>query len=206
MANPPTVFSKAHPNISIAPSISIQQAVTRLPAAPGGVYLFSKLSADFKGTGNLGTLYVDYFANSIHSSYSIGDSDESFGSSLTLTVTNVSAKNTQIASLNVMGNANEAGSALVNSSGFILNQYTNSASFTGPLFLDFATQSNDAYNISINLSSFIDGYNYGGASGLTSFDLVANTPEASTIVLFGTGILLMGLMGFRKWKGLLCRS
>jgi len=58
----------------------------------------------------------------------------------------------------------------------------------------------------MNLSSFIDGYNYGGASGLTSFDLVANTPEASTIVLFGTGILLMGLMGFRKWKGLLCRS
>ena len=207
MANPPAVFSNAHPNISIAPSISIQQTVTALPFAPPSASAISKLSADFTGTGNLATFYVNYFAGGIHNNYGIGDFDDAFNSNLTLTVTNVTAKNTQIASLNVMGNANEGGSAFVTSSGFILNRYTNSFPSTGPLLLDFATQSNDLYNISVDLSSFIySSRGNGGGTGLTSFDLIANTPEPSTWLLFGTGMALMGMIGLRSRKGLLTRA
>ena len=209
----PTEVLKTYPAQSTSPYISIAQTVTALSNAPlahSSSSANSVFSADFNGTGNLATFYVNYFAGGISSdphAEGDGDSDfDSFGSNLTLTVQNMTT-NTQIASLNVLGNSGEGGSAIINSSsGFILNQYTNEFSSTGPLFLDFATQSNALYQISGDLQSNMGGSPATGGTGLTTFDLVANTPEPSTIALFGTGILLMGFMGLRKQKGRLNKA
>ena len=206
----PTEILKTYPAQSTSPYISIAQTVTALVLAPHGASSASAnsaFSADFKGTGNVANLYVNYFAGGIlsdpHADFE-GDSDfDSFGSNLALTVKNMTT-NTLVGSLNLMGNANEAAGVEVGSSyGFSLNQFMNEYSSTGPLFLYFATQSSDVYQISGDMSSVMYGNPANGGTGLSTFDLVANTPEPSTWFLFGTGMALMGFMGLRKRKGLL---
>ena len=209
----PTEILRTYPAQSTSPYISIAQTVTALGLAPlssSSALANSVFSADFKGTGNVSNLYVNYFAGGILSDPHGFDSDanadfDSFGSNLVLTVKNLTT-NALVGSLNVMGNADEAGSAVVQSySGFILNQYTNGFSSTGPLFLYFVTQSTDSYQISGDMSSIIYGNPSKGGTGLSTFDLVANTPEPSTCFLFGTGMALLGFMGLGKRKGFLTK-
>ena len=206
----PTDILRPFPVASTSTNISIAQTVTALDIAPHATSFASAKSAftaDFKGTGNYATFYVNYFAGGIPPGYfdTDGDTDfDSFGSSLSLTVTNMTT-NTQVGNLIVNGNNNEGGEALVYGSyGFSPQniQYLGSSS-TGPLFLDFATQSKDVYQISGDMSSFMSGNTANGGTGLSTFDLVANTPEPSTLFLFGTGMLLLGFMGHRNRKGLL---
>lgn len=68
----------------------------------------------------------------------------------------------------------------------------------GLFFLYLATQSNDVYTISADLGTNLIASHNGSISGLTNFQLVANTPEPSTIALFGTGILLMTFIARKK--------
>lgn len=200
-------------------NISIAQTVTALGLAPlssSSAFANSAFSADFKGTGNVANLYVNYFAGGVisapHYSSNSPPLFPSFGSNLVLTVKNLTT-NTLLGSLDVMGNAGKIGEAQVISySGFSLfdqynigSPYTNGTSSTGPLFLYFATQSTDSYQISGDMSSVMYGNPSTGGTGLSTFDLVANTPEPSTWFLFGTGMILLGLMGHRNRKGLLTK-
>ena len=206
----PTDILRPFPVASTSTNISIAQTVTALGLAPlahSFARANSAFSADFKGTGNYATFYVNYFAGGITTlPHHDGDFDfDSFSGSLVLTVTNMTT-HAQLGFLDVNGNNNEGGEAfLVSSSGF--SQFPNPPGLSSgysssgfPFFTDFATQSNDLYQISGDMSSSMYGSPSTGGTGLSTFDLVANTPEPSTLALFGTGILLMGVMVSQRRK------
>ena len=159
----PTDILRPFPVASTSTNISIAQTVTALGLAPlahSSANANSAFSADFKGTGNYATFYVNYFAGGITTlPHHDRDFDfDSFNSMLILTVTNMTT-HTQVGFLNLIGNANEGGETIVmNSSGF--SQFPNplglSSNYTSsgfPFFTDFATQSNDLYQISGDMSS-----------------------------------------------------
>jgi len=173
---------------SISPVLSITQGLTS-PGLESTVAASSNFNVSFLGTGNRATFYVDYFPGTLTGS-------SGFNSSLSLTVTNTSTNST-LASLDASNNGSVASTDFIGGAG----SPPVSGVLPGPFFLYFATQSDVTYSISGSLVT----YNPGGASGgadTASFDLVANTPEPSTIFLLGTGLALMVVLSTtRKWGG-----
>ncbi len=208
---------------SISPSISINQTTTESqfngspPFHLGSANAISSFTADFKGTGNLATFYVTYSPNesSDPNSYQI-DLDDRVNQSLSLVVTNNGNNNipkTQVAFFNA-GPFSEAGPyGTTVSTNFTSPPFGPYGSFNppgcclpGPFFLYFATQLGDTYTVSGSIDTSLSGAHAAATlTAISNFQLVANTPEPSTVILFGSGILLVVATMFRNRKGLLTR-
>lgn len=166
---------------SISPVMSITQGLTS-PAGGGlnPVSASSTFNALFSGTGNRATFYVDYFPGTPSGS-------SGFTSSLALTVKN----NLTGSTLAFLKASNASGTA---STDFIggAGSPPISGALPGPFFLYLATQSDVTYSISGDLTTNNPGglLSLGGADA-ASVDIIANTPEPSTIFLMGTGLALM---------------
>jgi hypothetical protein len=179
---------------SISPVMSITQGLTDTPSAGGGlssVSASSTFNASFLGTGNRATFYVDYFPGTLSGS-------SGFSSSLALTVKDTATGST-LAFLDASNGKN--GMATTDFMGGAGSPPISGA-LPGPFFLYFATQSDVTYSISGDLTT----NNLGGSSSLggtdvAAVDIIANTPEPSTIFLLGTGLGLMAFLSARRKRG-----
>ncbi|MHB1605091.1 MAG: PEP-CTERM sorting domain-containing protein [Leptospirales bacterium] len=166
----------------------------------------SIFSADFRYTGSHPSLYVNYFPGQISATGSFLYFPN-YSSTIVITVKDLSPhpKGGYFPGNALLFGDNGASGAPYGMFGFTggAGPYGNGG-FPGPFFLDFTTASPDLYNITVNMQTGLFGSN-GFSSGTDSatFDLVANTPEPSTWLLFGTGMALMGFMELRKRKDLL---
>lgn len=179
---------------SISPVMSITQGLTDTPSAGGGlssVSASSTFNASFLGTGNRATFYVDYFPGTLSGS-------SGFSSSLALTVKDTATGST-LAFLDASNGKN--GMATTDFMGGAGSPPISGA-LPGPFFLYFATQSDVTYSISGDLTT----NNLGGSSSLggtdvAAVDIIANTPEPSTIFLMGTGLALMAFLFVGRRRG-----
>ncbi|MHB8421665.1 MAG: PEP-CTERM sorting domain-containing protein [Leptospirales bacterium] len=190
-------------------TVSITQTGTAAGHVPGPgsnyVSENSVLSVDFNGTGHHATFSVIDFQHNM--AYRDGDADgDYFSSDLSLTVKN-DTTNSTVAYLSVGGYAQYARQQTVTTGNFTSYAPFNAdCCLPGPFFLSFVTQSNDVYNISVDMSTQIDGFHPFPGSGLANFQLHANAPEPSTWLLFGTGVLFIGFMGLRKQNALVNKA
>jgi len=178
---------------SISPVMSITQGLTYTPPAGGGlnsVSASSSFNVSFLGTGNRATFYVDYFPG-------IPSGSSGFSSSLALTV-----KNTLTGSpLAFLDASNGSGMASTDFTGGAGSPPISGA-LPGPFFLYFATQSDVTYSISGDFTtSNPGGISSQGGTDTASFDIVANTPEPSTIFLMGSGLALMAFLFASQKRG-----
>ncbi|MHB8543686.1 MAG: PEP-CTERM sorting domain-containing protein [Leptospirales bacterium] len=167
----------------------------------------SIFSVDFNGTGHRSTFYVIFNPRPTATTTGIdidGDSSpfDYFQGNLSLTVTNQTANKAVVASL--VGGYGKSGS-MQNMYGFVGGSLPGcpgcgGGNLPGPFFLYLTTVKNDVYNVSVDLNTSLEGRDVFGA-GKTTFDLVANTPEPSTIFLLTTGLAIMALMGVKRQNG-----
>ena len=179
---------------SISPVMSLTQGLSYTPPAGEGsnsVRASSTFSASFLGTGNRATFYVDYFPGVLSGS-------SGFSSSLALTVKNTATGST-LAFLDASNGS--SGMASTNFTGGAGSPPLSGA-LPGPFFLYFATQSDVTYSISGDLTTLNPGgANSQGGVDTASLDIVANTPEPSTIFLMGTGLALMAFLFTSRRRG-----
>jgi len=181
----PLVILNTLPVQSVSPSISLTQTLKYTPPAGAGsndAIANSSFNAAFKGTGNVATFYINYFPGSLSGG---------FKSDLNLIVASGSTPVAYFYASNSL-----TGLAITNFIGGA-DSPPISGLLPGPFFLEFATQSGATYSIKGDMLTFIGGPVSGGVD-TASFDLIANTPEPSTMALFGTGIVLMGFSALRK--------
>lgn len=167
----------------------------------------SVFSVDFNGTGHRAGFYVNYFANDMNNLD--GDADfDYFQTDLSLNVTKTKMgthNTTQVAYLNGFYSPR---TGLLNTGNFTGNVPYNSVGlFTvcctpGPFFLTLATQSNTVYTVSLDMNTQLFGggpASFAGA-GSAMFQLVANTPEPSTILLLTSGLAIIALINMKSRK------